>query len=113
MKRTASALVLLAAASGCVTSGSDSYMSHAFKGGSESPLCGGCKPTAVAGVEGPWGQPVVMNASYNGGGAPGGAAARDMKAPPKGPGKPAPPIERGSAMGRGAAFAPGPHRPGL
>jgi hypothetical protein len=107
MKRTASALVLLAAASGCVTSGSDSYMSHAFKGGSESPLCGGCKPTAVTGVEGPWGQPVVMNASYNGGGAPGVATASDMKAPPKGPVKPTPLIERVSHMAGGSEAGPG------
>ncbi|MFL5241861.1 MAG: hypothetical protein ACJ8FY_07115 [Gemmataceae bacterium] len=121
MKRTASALVLLAAASGCVTSGSDSYMSHAFKGGSESPLCGGCKPTAVTGVDGPWGQPVVVNASYNGGGAAGVATASDGKAPAKGPVKPTPLIERASHWGNGpesgmqanGQLAMGPHGAGI
>jgi hypothetical protein len=95
MKRTASALVLLAAASGCVSSGgSGSYMSNAFKSnGGESPLCGGAKPTAVAGVEGPWGQPVVQT-SYNGGGAPGVAMASDGKPATKAPIKPVPLIDR-------------------
>src|ERR1700738_3331901 len=95
MKRTARALVLLAAASGCVSSsGSGTYMSNAFKSnGGESPLCGGAKPTAVAGVEGPWGQPVVQ-ASYNGSGAPGVAMGSDFKLTPKASNKPIPLIDR-------------------
>lgn len=90
MKRTASALVLLAAASGCVSSGGGgSYMSNAFKSPSnESTLLEGSKPLA----QGPNGK--VVQASYNGGGAPGVAMASDAKPTTKSPTKPVPLIDR-------------------
>lgn len=76
MKRTAGALVLMAALGGCVST--DPGPSMSGSGGS----CGGWasgRPT-VPGVQGPWGQPVAMAAPYSAN-PPGGAeAARAMMA---------------------------------
>lgn len=75
MKRTASALVLLAAVGGCVTMD---------QGPSASSGCGSCGgwtsgPPRVPGVQGPWGQPVAMAAPYSAS-PPGAEAARAMLA---------------------------------
>src|SRR5260370_32004344 len=81
MKRTAGAMVLLAALSGCVTTegGTDhSPWSHAAAVGEGGPggcCAGGCPPT-VPGMQGPWGAPVAMQMPYAASpNVPSGAAA--------------------------------------
>ena len=74
MKRTAGALVLLAAMGGCVTT----------EQGMSPGGCGSCGawtsgPPRVPGVQGPWGEPVTMVAPYSAS-PPGGDAARAMMA---------------------------------
>src|SRR5438132_1784553 len=74
MKRTAGALVLLAAVGGCVTT----------EQGMSPGGCGSCGawtsgPPRVPGVQGPWGEPVTMVAPYSAS-PPGGDAARAMMA---------------------------------
>jgi hypothetical protein len=75
MKRTAGALVLLAAVGGCMTMD---------QGHSAGGLCGSCGgyssgPPRVWGLQGPWGQPVAMVAPYSAS-PPGAEAARAMMA---------------------------------
>src|SRR2546422_4857528 len=75
MKQTAGALVLLAAAGGCMTMD---------QGHSAVGLCGSCGgysngPPRVSGLQGPWGQPVAMAAPYSAS-PPGAEAARAMMA---------------------------------
>lgn len=76
MKRTVSALVLLAAVGGCVT---------VDQGPSAFSGCGSCGtwsngPPRVPGVQGPWGQPVTMAAPYSVSPPSGAEAARAMMA---------------------------------
>jgi hypothetical protein len=87
MKRTAGALMLLAALGGCVSTGGGSAPwaggGGAFGGGGGSACgCGNFNAVthapSVAGVQGPYGQPVAMAAPYNIGMPPGEAAARAM-----------------------------------
>jgi hypothetical protein len=77
MKRTAGTfIILLAALSGCVSTDSGPGMNGGFGCG----LDGGRVPN-VAGVQGPWGQPVTMAAPYSYSNQPSGAeAARAMMA---------------------------------
>src|SRR5438477_11355901 len=78
MKRSAGAMVLLAAISGCVTTGTD----HApwSQPSCPSGMCGGSAPPPVPGIQGPWGQPVAMAFPYsaNANQVNGAAAARAM-----------------------------------
>jgi hypothetical protein len=69
MKRLSGAMVLLAAAGGggCMGDpggavGPGSYMSHAFNPGAGAAHCGGGTPGAVAGLVGPYGQPMMATA---------------------------------------------------
>jgi hypothetical protein len=73
MKRTASALMVLAALGGCVSTGSGPGM-----GGGWGSMGGG--PPSVPGVQGPWGQPVAMAAPYTAVAPSGEEAAREMMA---------------------------------
>jgi hypothetical protein len=61
MKRTASVLMLLAAAAGCVSTQPGAYMTQ--PGSCQGGHCRA--PASVPGVVGPWGQPVPMAAPYN------------------------------------------------
>src|SRR5437588_2326389 len=76
MKRTAGALVMVAALGGCVSTGagpgagSGSFGSGGWTGG----------PPTVPGVQGPWGQPVAVAAPYSAVPPSGEAAAREMLA---------------------------------
>jgi hypothetical protein len=90
MKRTAGALVLLAALGGCVSTGGGGAPwaggGGAFGGGGGGG-CGTCgnfgaatHAPSVAGVQGPYGQPVALAAPYNVGMPPGEAAAKAMMA---------------------------------
>ncbi|HEV3203377.1 MAG TPA: hypothetical protein VGY77_03290, partial [Gemmataceae bacterium] len=58
MKRTTSVCLVLAALGGCATS--DHKSCRSCGGG------GGAVPATVSGVQGTWGQPVVMNSAYSG-----------------------------------------------
>src|SRR5712692_7382563 len=75
MKRTAGALVLLAAVGGCTA------MDQRYSAGSLCGSCGGYSngPPRVSGLQGPWGQPVAMIAPYSSS-PPGAEAARAMMA---------------------------------
>ena len=76
MKRTAGAFAFLAALSGCVSMDSGPGQS----GGFGCEIGGGRAPT-VAGLQGPWGQPVAMAAPYSySNQSPGADAARAMMA---------------------------------
>jgi hypothetical protein len=76
MKRTAGAMVLLAALGGCVTT--EQGPSPGFGCGN----CGGWGSRApnVPGIQGPWGQPVTMAAPYLAAPPTGSEAARAMMA---------------------------------
>src|SRR5438105_10825454 len=75
MKWTASALVMAAALSGCLSTGGGGGMGgYGHLGG----MAGG--PPSVPGVQGPWGQPVAMAAPYTAVPPNGEAAAREMMA---------------------------------
>ena len=86
MKRLSGAMVLLAAAGGgCVSTepgatGPGSYMSHAFNPSAGQAHCGNCNPGAVAGIVGPYGQPVSGTAPViaTGGAPTGDALAQQM-----------------------------------
>lgn len=75
MKRSASALILLAAVGGCVSTETGAPWTGGQGGG-----CSTCGPSgsAVPGVQGPWGQPVAMAAPYSAAPPGGEAAARAM-----------------------------------
>src|SRR5262245_57636212 len=76
MKRTAGAFAFLAAVSGCVSMDAGPGQS----GGFGCEIGGGRAPT-VAGLQGPWGQPVAMAAPYSySNQSPGADAARAMMA---------------------------------
>jgi hypothetical protein len=75
MKRTAGALVLLAALSGCMAMDGGPEMATAPHVG-----CGGGRAHEIPGVQGPWGQPVAMAMPYAAGQSPGAAAAQAMMA---------------------------------
>src|SRR6266446_3885640 len=75
MKRTASALVMVAGLAGCASMGDGGGMGgYGGRGG----MAGG--PPSVPGVQGPWGQPVAMAAPYTAVPPNGEAAAREMMA---------------------------------
>src|SRR5437660_12601758 len=78
MKRSAGAMVLLAAMSGCMCTGTDHapWSQPANSGG----MCGGGSPPSAPGMQGPWGQPVTMAFPYsaNANQVNGAAAARAM-----------------------------------
>src|SRR3989475_11682082 len=75
MKRTASALVMVAGLAGCASMGDGGGMGgYGGRGG----MAGG--PPSVPGVQGPWGQPVAMAAPYTAVAPNGEEAAREMMA---------------------------------
>src|SRR5438094_2378837 len=69
MKRTAGTMMLLAALSGCVSTGGDGTFMSGGGGGGGGGACGvGCGShgaPSVAGVQGPHGEPVAMAAPYS------------------------------------------------
>jgi hypothetical protein len=66
MKRTAGTMMLLAALSGCVsTGGGGAFMSGDSAGGSCGIGCGSHGAPSVPGVQGPRGEPVAMAAPYS------------------------------------------------
>jgi hypothetical protein len=76
MKRIATAMLLLAALGGCMST--DRQPNAGFGSTYNTGMVNG--PAAIPGVQGPWGQPVAMSAPYSAAPPSGEQAAREMMA---------------------------------